>query len=148
MENNTVGSTTSTPPTNSATDQPSTVSVRYAGFWIRVIAGLIDAVVISIITYIIQMLIGESNPVSIIIGAAYHIGMWLKNDGMTIGKKIMGIKVIQTNGQPIDAKTAAVRYIGYMISGFVFAIGFIWVAFDKNKQGWHDKIANTYVIYK
>lgn len=123
-------------------------SYRYAGFWIRVVSGLIDAVVIAAIGFLVRLIIGESDAVSIIIGAAYHIGMWVKNDGMTLGKKVMGLKVIQTNGQAIDIKTGVIRYIGYIVSGMVFAIGFIWVAFDSKKQGWHDKMASTYVIYK
>ncbi len=91
---------------------------------------------------------GQSDPVAVIVGAGYHIGMWVKNDGMTLGKKLMGIRVIRTTGEAVDIKTAVLRYIGYLVSGFALAIGFIWVAFDKNKQGWHDKIASTYVIYK
>lgn len=126
----------------------STTSYRHAGFWIRVVASLIDAIVIAAISFVIQQIIGKSDALSTLIGAVYQIGMWVKNDGMTLGKKVMGIKVIQTNGQPMDIKTGIIRYIGYLVSGFALAIGFIWVAFDKNKQGWHDKIANTYVIYK
>ncbi len=121
---------------------------RHAGFWVRVVAALIDSVIIAAIGFIVRQIIGDSDPITIIIGAGYHIGMWVKNDGMTFGKKIMGIKVIQTNGQAIDIKTGVIRYIGYIVSGMVLGIGFIWVAFDKNKQGWHDKIANTFVIYK
>lgn len=121
---------------------------RHAGFWVRVVAALIDSVIIAAIGFIVRQIIGDSDPITIIIGAGYHIGMWVKNDGMTFGKKVMGIKVIQTNGQAIDIKTGVIRYIGYIVSGMVLGIGFIWVAFDKNKQGWHDKIANTFVIYK
>lgn len=121
---------------------------RHAGFWVRVVAALIDSVIIAAIGFIVRQIIGDSDPITIIIGAGYHIGMWVKNDGMTFGKKIMGIKVIQTNGQAIDIKTGVIRYIGYIVSGMVLGIGFIWVAFDKNKQGWHDKIANTFVVYK
>lgn len=121
---------------------------RYAGFWVRVVAALIDAVVIAAVGFLVRLIIGDSDAISIIIGAGYHIGMWVKNDGMTLGKKVMGLKVIQTNGQAIDIKTGVIRYIGYIVSGMVLAIGFIWVAFDSKKQGWHDKIASTYVIYK
>ena len=123
-------------------------SYRYAGFWIRVVSGLIDAVVIAAIGFLVRLIIGDSDVISIIIGAGYHIGMWVKNDGMTLGKKVMGLKVIQTNGQAVDVKTGVIRYIGYIVSGLVMALGFIWVAFDSKKQGWHDKIASTYVIYK
>jgi len=38
------------------------------------------------------------------------------------------------------------RYFGYYVSGLILALGFIWIAFDKRKQGWHDKLAGTLVI--
>ena len=54
----------------------------------------------------------------------------------------------------VDAKTGKkpskkqfiLRYLGYFLSSFVFCLGFIWIAFDKKKQGWHDKIAGTVVV--
>jgi uncharacterized RDD family membrane protein YckC len=39
-----------------------------------------------------------------------------------------------------------VRYIGYYINSFIFMLGWIWAIFDSNKQGWHDKLAGTYVV--
>ena len=50
--------------------------------------------------------------------------------------------------QPISWGKAILRYIGYIISGLVLLIGFIWIAFDARRQGWHDKIAGTYVVRK
>lgn len=66
--------------------------------------------------------------------------------GQTLGKGLLKIKVIQTSGEPINYKIAFVRWIGYFISELIMFLGFIWVVFDKNKQGWHDKIAGTYVV--
>ncbi len=121
---------------------------RHAGFWIRVVAGLIDAVVITAVAYVVQLILGKSDATSILIAAVYHIGMWVKNDGMTYGKKIMGLQVVRADNKPIDISTGILRYIGYLLSGFALGIGFIWIAFDSKKQGWHDKIAGTFVIYK
>jgi uncharacterized RDD family membrane protein YckC len=66
--------------------------------------------------------------------------------GQTIGKMICQLKVIQENGEPLSYGKSFLRWIGYLVSAVVLNIGFLWVAFDKNKQGWHDKIAGTYVI--
>lgn len=66
--------------------------------------------------------------------------------GQTIGKKLIKIKVIQASGGPINYKIALIRWAGYFISGLVVFLGFFCVAFDKDKQGWHDKIAGTYVV--
>jgi uncharacterized RDD family membrane protein YckC len=54
--------------------------------------------------------------------------------------------VVRTDGSNLDIGQALIRYVGFVISGICLGIGFIWAAFDPNKQGWHDKIAGTYVI--
>jgi uncharacterized RDD family membrane protein YckC len=56
--------------------------------------------------------------------------------------------VISADGSPVSWGKAFVRYLGYIVSGLVLALGFIWVAFDPKRQGWHDKIASTYVVRK
>ena len=58
----------------------------------------------------------------------------------------MGIQVISKDGTAITWGKGILRYIGYIINGIAFSIGFMWVAFDRKRQGWHDKIAGTYVI--
>ena len=40
------------------------------------------------------------------------------------------------------------RYFAYYVSTIPFGLGLIWVAFDRRKQGWHDKLAGTVVIRK
>ena len=66
--------------------------------------------------------------------------------GQTLGKKFLGLKVIQSTGEPMTLGIAFLRWVGYLISGLIFYLGFIWIAFDRKKQGWHDKIAGTCVI--
>lgn len=75
----------------------------------------------------------------------YYIFSWLKYGGQTLGNRVMALKVVRENGKPMDVITGIVRYIGYIISSIVF-LGYIWMAFDKRKQGWHDKIAKTLVV--
>ncbi|MCX5849262.1 MAG: RDD family protein [Deltaproteobacteria bacterium] len=67
--------------------------------------------------------------------------------GRTPGKMLFGLQVVSTEGAPISFGIAFLRAVGYFVSG-IFNIGFIWVAFDKRKQGWHDKIAGTVVIIR
>jgi uncharacterized RDD family membrane protein YckC len=66
--------------------------------------------------------------------------------GQTLGKKALGLKVVQSTGEPMTLGIAFLRWVGYIISGLIFYLGFIWIAFDRKKQGWHDKIAGTCVI--
>jgi uncharacterized RDD family membrane protein YckC len=70
--------------------------------------------------------------------------------GRTPGKMLFGLQVISTEGAPISYGIAFLRAVGYLVSNllFIFPLGFIWVAFDKRKQGWHDKIAGTVVIIR
>jgi len=66
--------------------------------------------------------------------------------GQTFGKKIFGLQVVQSTGEKMTLGVGFLRWVGYIISGIVFYLGFIWIAFDGKKQGWHDKIADTVVI--
>ncbi len=66
--------------------------------------------------------------------------------GKTPGKMIFGLQVVQATGEKMTFGIGFLRWVGYLISGLVFYIGFIWIAFDGKKQGWHDKIAGTVVI--
>lgn len=135
-----------TVPTESAT------SYNYAGFGRRLVSALIDGIIIAtlggVIAYIISQ--GQSTvlqgPPAIIIQAGYVILLWVNMGGQTLGKKIMGIKVIKTDGKPVDYTTAIIRYLGYMVSALPLLLGHLWIIWDKNKQGFHDKIANTYVV--
>jgi uncharacterized RDD family membrane protein YckC len=70
--------------------------------------------------------------------------------GRTPGKMLLGLQVLSTDGTPISFGTAFLRSVGYLVSSLLFTIplGFIWAAFDKRKQGWHDKIAGTVVIIR
>ena len=68
--------------------------------------------------------------------------------GKTIGKMVMGIKVVKDNGEPIGFWEALLRWLGYFISALFVFLGFIWAIFDSKNQTWHDKFVGTYVIRK
>jgi uncharacterized RDD family membrane protein YckC len=80
----------------------------------------------------------------ILITLLYYVLMTAR--GATIGKKVFGLKVVKADGTPPGFGRALLRQtIGYFVSSF-FWLGFIWIAFDPQRQGWHDKIAGTYVV--
>lgn len=66
--------------------------------------------------------------------------------GQTPGKMLLGVRVVRTDGRPLTLKVAIVRYLGYFLSVFLL-LGFAWVLVDNRRQGWHDKLARTVVIY-
>ncbi len=77
----------------------------------------------------------------------YMVYMWSRR-GATIGQGIVGVRVVKTDGSALTIGNGVLRYIGIIISAMAFLIGLIWVAFHKQKQGWMDLIAGTYVIKK
>ncbi len=81
-----------------------------------------------------------------IIFFGYFIFFWMTS-GQTLGKGFMGVRVISMDGRPLSFVQAVVRLIGYWISAVVFFLGFIWITIDDQRQGWHDTMARTYVIY-
>ncbi|WP_374664100.1 RDD family protein [Acinetobacter sp.] len=140
--------------------------VEYAGFWARVGASLIDIVIMLTATYPILWLFyrgdwdrifatGLSEQpqilwvdilVNYILPFLYTIIVWLLWSASP-GKILLGMKIVDAEtGQNLDLKQSIIRYVGYFPAMMVMMIGIIWIAFDKRKQGWHDKMANTVVI--
>lgn len=136
---------------------------QYAGFWVRVAASLIDTVLTLVITTPLMILYygydtywqaaqeGELLGVvdlllTWIFPLVATIWFWLKFQA-TPGKILFSLKVLdEQTGSPLTLKQSIFRYLGYFVSIFGLMLGFIWIAFDAKKQGWHDKIAKTVVV--
>ena len=65
--------------------------------------------------------------------------------GQTVGKWIMGLRVVGTQGSPITSWQSVMRLVGYLLSGF-FGLGFLWILWSREKRGWHDWLADTWVV--
>jgi uncharacterized RDD family membrane protein YckC len=120
---------------------------RYAGFWIRVAAYIIDGFVLFglLLLCLVIIIIGWIALPFVLLG--YMPWMWWKK-GATLGQRAMGIRVVRAvDGGPLSGSQAVLRYIGFFASSAVFDLGFIWVAFEPRKRGWHDMIADTVVIH-
>lgn len=127
-------------------------SLTYGGFWIRFLAYIIDAVILSVVA---GLLFGNTCPETgycsgyngwnTIIPLAYMVGFWTWK-GATPGKMICKLRIVNLDGSPIKFTTALLRIVGYAVSAIALCIGFIMIGFDPKKQGWHDKIAKTYVV--
>lgn len=126
------------------------VGIEYAGFWRRTGAYLIDGIILSIVQAPLSFILSSSDyyyyyAFEQVIGVVYIVGFWAWKS-QTPGKMALGVKIVTEDGKPISTGRAIVRYFGYIVSSIPLGLGFFWVAWDKKKQGWHDKIANTYVI--
>ncbi len=76
----------------------------------------------------------------IFINFFYFGYLWSRN-GQSFGMRLLGIKVTKRDGAQMGFLGAGLRgTVGYWISGLIFGLGFIWAAFDGNKEAWHDKI--------
>jgi uncharacterized RDD family membrane protein YckC len=124
-----------------------------AGFWIRVVAFIIDSILVGVINAIVAAILSSNTTgrtgIQTLLGIIYFSYFWSANSpwpGQTVGDKLLNLRVIRTDGSDLTIVQAFIRYVGLFISFIVIFIGVIWVAFDPNKQGWHDKIAGTYVI--
>ena len=97
--------------------------------------GLVFATGISSLVYIVEL--------GVIVLTVYLDGI----KGGTPGKLILGLRIVNDKGNYIGIPMAILRYIGKILSAVILGIGYIMIAFTEKKQGLHDKIAKTYVIY-
>jgi uncharacterized RDD family membrane protein YckC len=119
----------------------SVASEPRAGFGIRMAALLLDILLVGIILHDIH----GGTRLELLTLAAYGAVMW-KLKGSTIGGIICGLRVMRLDGRPIDWPTAIVRALSCFLSLAAVGLGFIWIAIDADRQGWHDKIAGTIVV--
>jgi uncharacterized RDD family membrane protein YckC len=112
-----------------------------AGFWIRMLALLIDLILVAVA---MGWLLDHGSSVLLIL-AAYGAVMW-KLKGTTIGGIVCDLKVVRIGGGPLDWGTAIIRALGCFLSLVIAGLGFIWIAIDREHQAWHDKIAGTVVV--
>ncbi|MFH1701251.1 MAG: RDD family protein [Candidatus Zixiibacteriota bacterium] len=120
----------------------------------RWLALVIDPLLGLLLHFTFMLIVGRILPDLIYIAAiAFPIGylIWyasLFRQGMTPGKKVMGLRVIrqETGNIPGFGLMLLREFIGRPLSGLFLGLGFLWALFDKNSQGWHDKLAGTVVI--
>jgi uncharacterized RDD family membrane protein YckC len=124
--------------------------MRYGGFWVRVIASIIDGIIVGIVVGILTLTTDDAarNSVSTIVGWLYFALMESSARQATFGKSLMNLAVTDEQGQRISFLRATGRHFAKIISAIILFIGFIMVAFDSRKQGLHDKLASTLVVQR
>lgn len=153
-------------PLETVKDQPqvsqSQTEVKYAGFWIRYCAHFVDGIIVLVLGMIFgfavgflfavsgingRLLISLSGILGTLVGWAYYIYMTYNYEA-TFGKQFLGLKVIPTNGGELELGQVVLREtVGKIISGIILGIGYFMIGFDSRKQGLHDKIGSTLVVY-
>jgi uncharacterized RDD family membrane protein YckC len=142
-------------------DEPTSSEPRYAGFWRRLLAFLIDTLILSVVIGLILVAIYGRSYVElsaqgktlwadilfqVVLPALAAILFW-RYRGATPGKMLLSARIVDagTFGPPSTGKLIG-RYFAYLVSLIPIFLGFLWIAFDKRKQGWHDKLAGTVVV--
>ena len=142
--------------------------VEYVGFWARCLASLVDTIAVACLiapfaylfdvdtdkvpNFDLTALARETSLMSFtlnwVLPTVAVLAFWFAR-GATPGKMLIRAVIVdaQTLGEPARSKLIA-RYLGYFVSTLAIGLGFLWIAFDDRKQGWHDKIAGTVVIRK
>ena len=136
--------------------------MRYAGFWVRFAATMVDTVLLSILLippllylygadYLtnpdLPLIAGPADFVLNFVVPPIMCCWFLVVHKATPGKRLFGLQVLdQATGKAISVGQSLLRYAGYFIAMLPLGLGLLWVVFDKRKQGWHDKLARTVVI--
>jgi uncharacterized RDD family membrane protein YckC len=120
---------------------PISAALPRAGFWPRMGALLLDALLVGFLTGVLL----HMHHLELLVLAAYGAVMW-KLRGSTIGGSVFDLRVVRVDGRDIDWETAIIRALSCFLSLMVAGLGFFWIAFDDQKQAWHDKIAGTVVV--
>lgn len=150
---------------------PVVPSVVYASFGRRFVASLLDGVIVGVAITIISLIMGVITGIALVMlrGSSKDLGVSITSglvqivniiltsgyyiyftgkEGQTLGKKVLGIKVVKKDSQQAPGYMSAFlrEVVGKFVSGIVFGLGYLWMLWDKDKQTWHDKIAGTIVI--
>ena len=126
-------------------------SHEYVGFWVRLAASAIDALILWVVSVPLVFAIGFAGfwvfMTAAMVPALAVILFW-RYCGATPGKIAFLAKIAdaRSGGRPSTGRLVA-RYFAYIVSSLPLFLGFVWIAIDRRKQGWHDKIAGTLVVY-
>lgn len=144
------------PPPAEGYTPPSGPSGPRANFGQRLVAVIVDAIIVTAVTWILLLVlagIGDEGGavvgylLAIVFGVAYFAYLEGGPTGQTLGKKVMSIRVIDANtGGPIGYGRGVGRYFARWISSIPCLLGYFWMLWDREKQTWHDKICSCVVV--
>lgn len=135
-----------TPPPASAGNGPSGPR---AGFGRRLVAFLIDVVILGVVQSILWAITnpGVAYGVGTLLSLAYYTYLEGSGSGQTVGKRALGIRVIDfRTGDSIGHGRAFIRWISRILSTIPCLLGYFWMLWDREKQTWHDKLATSVVV--
>jgi uncharacterized RDD family membrane protein YckC len=131
------------------TASPASATTTYGGFWKRVVAWLIDAIVVSAAAGIVVASTFGFGALVIFFGHWIYEALMTSSEWQaTLGKRAMNMAVTDLQGQRVSFARATGRYFAKWVSALTLGVGFLIVAFTEKKQGLHDLIASTVVVVR
>jgi uncharacterized RDD family membrane protein YckC len=161
------------PPLPGTAGSTGAAGARYAGFWIRLLAYIIDTLVLEVFSIVIGGVLGVVLALGGVLGTVqpsenghlppgYVVLFWVVGLALTIGynvyfnsgtwqatpgKRILGLHLITVGGEPVSGGLAFGRWAGYLLDGLTLYIGFMMIGWTREKTGLHDLICGTRVVY-
>ena len=123
---------------------PEAYAYPRAGFWERMAAAFLDWVIVGFLAGFTASVTNKP-AFFFLVALIYFAGMWTWK-ATTVGGVVLGLKVARHDGYPVTLLVSVVRALAGAFSIVIFFLGFLWIIFDRERQGWHDKIAGTVVI--
>jgi uncharacterized RDD family membrane protein YckC len=136
-------------------------AVHYAGFWARFFATILDTILQCLVVapfllyfFGVGVLMDYNSDLGktdfyVSAGLMVAVVLFWKYKSATPGKMMMGLKVVDaTTFGPVPTGRLVLRYVAYYVSLLPLCLGFVWVAFDRRKRGFHDMIAKTVVVHE
>jgi uncharacterized RDD family membrane protein YckC len=127
----------------------------FGGFWIRVLANMVDNIILfvpnTIIGVVLQLTLGKTEGMIVSMvwnmaaGIAYYVVLQARMEG-SLGKKVFGLALVDKNLDPLTSNAAARRYVMLVLGTIPFGAGAIAAGLHPRKQGWHDRFAGSFVV--
>ena len=121
----------------------------------RFLSLVIDTLVLAVLRLALMLLLAPQSLAAELLAAfvldiattvPYYWYFWTRRGGQTPGKSLLRIRVIGVDGELLTDRAALLRVLGYYLGQMSLGLGFVWAAFDRDQQGWHDKLARSLVV--
>lgn len=107
---------------------------------------ILDYVVVGLLFALLPDFLHDSGPGPFLLVAASYHALMVAWRGASLGGLVFRFQVIRLDGRPLDRATALVRAASAILSTIPCGLGWFWVLWDPERQGWHDKLAGTVVV--
>jgi uncharacterized RDD family membrane protein YckC len=122
-------------------------------FYDTLLLGALLLVAVALVTFSLEMGLGyELDPTHplyriylLLVSIAFFVWFWT-HGGQTLGMRAWRLRVVRSDGQPLELKDALLRYAAALLSWAACGLGFLWILVDREQLAWHDRISKTKLL--